>query len=377
MSVNLPAGPQSGLPSRVHRLAYLDGIRALAALWVLLDHTFAFTLGTTVSSPGVAGVFVHYGHLAVDLFIVLSGYCLMLPVATRGELGGSPLWFYGRRVRRILPPYFAILGILLAHSVLHHIVKGSPLPPWRAVGLNVLLLQDWVLSANIFDSPTWSVAAEWKIYFLFPVFVWAWRRRGAIAMLGLAAVVGYGITLLDHVTGVYDKWACPWYVVLFALGAAACALRKRLSSAVLGSLCLVGAVGTIIALRPASLVHWWDFAVLDTCMGLFAATTLVLLHDAPSRGFLVWRPLVGVGTFSYSLYLTHVPLILTLMSWPSHAPRLWAAHGAHQAYALGEIGVAIGAAYLFFLCFERPFLSSRRRETPAELARDAALSPAP
>ena len=37
----------------------------------------------------------------------------------------------------------------------------------------------------------------------------------------------------------------------------------------------------------------------------------------------------------------------------------------------------LGASYLFFLAFERPFLNTKKRETLAETARDAALSPAP
>src|SRR4051812_41118914 len=56
-----------------------------------------------------------FGHEAVAIFIVLSGYCLMLPVARRGEsqLKGGFGSYLGRRAFRILPPYFAALGLSL------------------------------------------------------------------------------------------------------------------------------------------------------------------------------------------------------------------------------------------------------------------------
>ena len=89
---------------------------------------------------------------------------------------------------------------------------------------------------------------------------------------------------------------------------------------------------------------------------------------------LEWRPLVAVGTFSYSLYLVHRPLILL-------------AHQAMTALALVPamtlalnlflvIPLCLPICYLFFLAFERPFLVQRKRETVSEVARDAALSPA-
>ncbi len=380
MPANSPTSPRplpSPPPARAHRLAYLDGLRALAALWVLFSHVFAYTLGATVTSPGLLGIFAHYGHLAVDLFIVLSGYCLMLPIVRHGHLGGSVTQFYKRRALRILPPYYAALALALAPAVEHFIVKGGVLPPWRAVGVNLLLLQDWLVRANVFDSPTWSVAVEWKIYFLFPALVWAWRRRGPLAALGLAAAVGYAVTLIAHACGIGREYACPWYTVLFGLGVAACALRGRLGRAALTGLCVAGCVGAAIALRPSSFTHWWNFAALDTCVGLCAAAALALLHDAPSQGLLTWRPLVSLGTFSYSLYLAHMPILLMLITLSLHTHHFWHIRHAPQVFALVAIASAIGGSYLFFLCFERPFLASRRRETRAELARDAALSPAP
>ena len=54
------------------------------------------------------------GHYVVDLFIVLSGFCLMLPVIRhRGTLPGNTIIFFKKRIRRILPPYYLAMGFSL------------------------------------------------------------------------------------------------------------------------------------------------------------------------------------------------------------------------------------------------------------------------
>ena len=208
------------------RLDYLDGIRALAALYVVVTHAFALEyLDDHRAIP------VHqwtdwllYGHLSVDVFIVLSGFCLGLPVARHGRLPGGALDFFRRRARRILPPFFAALLFTLFLLLRSPHVLLHPRDPAHALGptllTNALLLQDLFPIQNWMNNPFWSVAVEWKIYFLFPLFVWigarwGWRVMLAVSALAAAAVAGllhvvYPALVLDH--------TCPWYVFLFAVG---------------------------------------------------------------------------------------------------------------------------------------------------------------
>jgi len=108
------------------QLAYLDGMRGWAALFVVYHHTWQFV----VTRPDVASLprwftamtVFKFGQYAVPVFIVLSGYCLMLPAARslHAELSGGVATFLKRRARRILPPYYAALGaalcLILAYS---------------------------------------------------------------------------------------------------------------------------------------------------------------------------------------------------------------------------------------------------------------------
>ena len=75
-------------------LGYLDGLRALAALYVVAVHALSQVdrHHDRISAPWslITGLFL-YGHYAVDLFIVLSGFCLMLPVVRRSADGAESL----------------------------------------------------------------------------------------------------------------------------------------------------------------------------------------------------------------------------------------------------------------------------------------------
>ncbi|MBD0258097.1 MAG: acyltransferase family protein [Cytophagales bacterium] len=77
-------------------LRYLDGLRAAAALFVVLHHAWL--------EAGQA--YQVLGHYAVGLFIVLSGFCLMLPVVRGdGTLPGGPIHFMRKPARPKQPPY--------------------------------------------------------------------------------------------------------------------------------------------------------------------------------------------------------------------------------------------------------------------------------
>src|SRR6185312_12443555 len=88
-----------------------DGVRGLAALYVVIDHVFlrAFPGYPVDRAPFWAGWFI-YGRFAVVVFIVLSGFSLALSPARHGwRLGGASRFAY-RRARRILPAYWAALA---------------------------------------------------------------------------------------------------------------------------------------------------------------------------------------------------------------------------------------------------------------------------
>jgi peptidoglycan/LPS O-acetylase OafA/YrhL len=123
--------------------------------------------------------------------------------------------------------------------------------------------------------------------------------------------------------------------------------------------------------------------LIDPIAGALTAVMLMVLTQrsiSTSNTLVVrileWRPLVSIGTFAYSLYLIHSPLMEVLLQYGLKPLHL----GDRTTFGLlAFVGtpLIVGMAYLFFLVFEKPFLTRRRNETAAEIARDAALSPAP
>lgn len=110
------------------------------------------------------------------------------------------------------------------------------------------------------------------------------------------------------------------------------------------------------------------------------ATALMIAAANSQIGWLnralSWRPLVAIGTFAYSIYLIHAPLIQVIWQYLLFPLQ---AHPLLRLMALLLLGVPliVGVSYLFFLVCERPFLNTHKRETFAETERDAVLSPAP
>ena len=95
------------------RLLFLDGLRGLAALYVLFFHVF--TKGDEVLSTNNFFLnFLRFGHEAVVMFIVLSGFVLTLPLIKSKQLKieDGEIGFIKRRARRILPAYYAGLFLL-------------------------------------------------------------------------------------------------------------------------------------------------------------------------------------------------------------------------------------------------------------------------
>lgn len=368
------------------RLAYLDGLRAAAALYVVMFHVMmGFSLGSLVGPWRFLRRAFAYGHEAVAIFIVLSGYCLMLPVVRRSstELPAEFGRFMRRRAQRILPPYFVALALSLAliaivgplRVVTHTSIWDDSLPglDFGAVASHVLLVHNWLPAyKQQINGPLWSVATEWQIYFFFPlVLLPAWRRFGMTGGLLLATACAY-LPLL--VAPVAAAAAVSWYLLLFAFGMAGAAigfaadgsaarLRVLLPWGLLCAACWLFCVGFSTG---AARIWFSSKPITDPLVGIATATLLIHLSaratsEAAPRGLILSaleaRPLVALGHFSYSLYLTHLPILaLTKLALDRLGLRPLAA-----AFALLIVGggASIAFAYVFFLGAERPFLLRR------------------
>ena len=323
--------------SKARHLDFLDGIRGLAALYVTLFHVAAARKLLT-GWPALALCALDYGHYAVSVFIVLSGFSLMLPVAgsADGRLRGGFGDYIKRRARRILPPYYAALGLALFLIVINRLIlhtsesapgQMSPFDPGNLLSHLLLfhnLRREWADSIN---GVLWTVGTEWDIYFVFPLLLLpVWRRWG----IGAALVAGFAFGYLCHralaLTGTLSL-DYYWYVGLFAMGMAGATIYQRTKGAEAdarlarrGREIFAGCAAVFLLL--AAFAHPFSLsfsAPMDTLIGLGTTALLVACAAcraaAPESGlgafqFLEYGPVVRLGTFSYSLYLTHYVFLI-------------------------------------------------------------------
>ena len=141
------------------RLHFIDGLRGMAMLMVLLSHCWLYGGQWTVILPlGTRSVnlasILAYGNTGVNLFLVLSGFCLYWPFVKDRARREPTLWeFAKKRCRRILPPYYAALvlfGAPLFLMALRHHSHSEIVFAWKWLWLHVLMAHnlnpDYVIS---------------------------------------------------------------------------------------------------------------------------------------------------------------------------------------------------------------------------------------
>jgi peptidoglycan/LPS O-acetylase OafA/YrhL len=368
------AAPEPGPKTPIH-LQHVDGLRAIAALVVYLNHAYAQTWNPDAGQfpRGALSAFTSTlvaGHLSVAIFIAISGFCLGLPIVrSGGALSGGVKGFLLRRARRILPPYYGAVALCLA---LIATVIGKPTGTLWDVPIQVrltsviahlLLVQDFFGTSSI-NYVFWSIAVEWQIYLVFPLLVACWRRLGPGRTTLLMLVIGYGLRLACAGTRVTR--ANPHFIGLFTLGMLAAhvacspqadvAKRDRVPWGAIAGVC--AALVSVVSYLWGWQVATERFYLLDLPTGI-AAACLLVLSTAYRAGLVArvlnWKPLVAVGVFSYSLYLVHAPILQLLWQFLLHPAGV--SNNVMFAF-LSTLGLAIvlTAAYLFHRVLERPFM---------------------
>jgi peptidoglycan/LPS O-acetylase OafA/YrhL len=347
------------------RLAGLDGLRGLAALFVVVNHVFlrAFPGYPADRAPFWAAGFI-YGRFAVVVFIVLSGFSLALSPARHGWRLGGAAKFARRRARRILPAYWAALAFSLAVAWLVVPQPGQGVPDGKSVVVNGLLVQ------NLFAAPTpnrslWSMAVEAQLYVVFPLLLLLVRRRGALVMVaGVTLVVAVVGILAPHVSvlDVFVLQSAPDLAALFAIGVltagivAASAARRSwpwgwlalaAATPALAAICWRGSVWTLDHL------FWMDLALGPAVACLLAA--LATGRAAPLLRLLDAPPMRSLGASSYSLYLTHAPIVIVVYDRVV-AGRVRQGVPAFVVTLALALPLTIAFARLFASVFEKPYL---------------------
>lgn len=282
------------------RFLALDALRGLAALWVVYFHVFG-----------------GLGYLAVDFFLVLSGFILSHRYLY-SDKPSSPLTFINHRIARLYPLHlYTLLVFTLVHWLMYRVMPDFP------DGTLFTFLQNLSMTHNIglnphgltWNYPSWSVSVEFWVNIVFIFFITRQTRSRYLFLLGTLGIVmlyflhgnlnvqtqnDFGFVNTGLVRGMAS----------FVLGIVAYRLYRFYSNdwrMQRYALWLETACGLLVALL------WWGH-VAGSIMNVFVPymSLLVVVIFAFEQGWFshVLRQLAYLGDISYSVYLNHLVVLM-------------------------------------------------------------------
>jgi peptidoglycan/LPS O-acetylase OafA/YrhL len=309
----------------------LKGARGWLAWIVVASHIVQLT--ALDHHFGALKVLQIGGDLAVDVFIIMSGFVIYNLILEKREPYAA---YITRRFMRIYPVYLACLALgvvatLLTFQLLPHQPWGADLPitprlvaqmeSARGAGLFEHLVAHLTLlhgaipnnvlmeSQYFFLSPGWSLSLEWQFYLVAPFVVFCIRNKTSQIGLAVACVLlAYG-----YKKGLFGDFSLPSYlpgaIFLFATGLVTRAIIPKLHGQFQLSPALLIVAAGGIAMRDYGLLHFAAWLVLVSYMisvpardfvGSLSQRALQTILDSPMANWL--------GRRSYAVCLVHVPV---------------------------------------------------------------------
>jgi peptidoglycan/LPS O-acetylase OafA/YrhL len=365
----------------------VTGLRALAAVWVLMFHLWLANAGPDMTISlfsdarlGLTRIF-KAGVFGVDIFFVISGFLLTLPwIQPRpaGQALREIPGFYSRRLLRIIPAYYAVIFF-----VLYAFLFGlEPFPSTWHVFSQVFMLNgpldilgiDIYLMRGVF----WTLNAEIAFYLFLPFIAMVAHRVGWKTVIALLIACGMGFRLYLFLRfqavdpfKMRFLFSMPGRLDMFAYGmVCACLFKKdrtgqkrsRIlaeSAFWLGVFCFMltaqvwGLRGDMVGKGDYFYVIFPVFPAAGAALMIAA----VMWKSRSAQWLLANPPMVFMGTISYSLYLWHT-VFLDIMLKSGFV----SAHAGISRYmhtALIILPVIFLVSYACYWWIERPFLKIR------------------
>lgn len=313
-----------------HRYKQLDSLRGLAALAVFGGHSIGSIISLKIlvkSLQSPLSIFIN-GNAAVMFFFVLSGFVLSLPYI-RGQRPLSLTAFYIKRVFRIYPAFIAAIVLSLGLKAylfqphppetaglwIQHYWLWDMTPANLKETLRTFLLIAPRINFNLIDPPIWSLAVEMVMALFIPFFIWLVSRCNWLLNIVVSLPLAY-------LAFSYNKYFIM-YAGVFYLGVILAKYKDDIVAMInrshIAGKILLATVGlflyntgmTFLNVRTSAWYPIFDYALPAIGSGL-----LIILVLASNRlsAFFGHRWFVFMGTISYSFYLIHFPLLLTVSS---------------------------------------------------------------
>jgi peptidoglycan/LPS O-acetylase OafA/YrhL len=334
--------------------ANLDLLRSIAVFAVMIDHLVPTLAYHGVDVPLWFLLFTeHIGQAGVLAFFVHTSLVLMYSLERLATQPGGSLTarFYVRRFFRIYPLAIAcVLGVL---------AFGVPDATWREpipvtseeIAANLLLVQNFVSGHSVLV-PLWSLPYEVEMYLVLPALYFIARRVNGVGWLcTLLAACSIGGYLIGQRYDGHMNLAA--YIPCFLSGVLCYALRERIRpvlpvwawwiflATIISAFCLT----QLGADKPAYWIGWIYCLIIGLAINAFDDSRRPLLNQVALK----------VATYSYGLYLLHVPVLYVVYS-------LWDPATVWLGVLVYFVLTAI-LAVLAFRLLEAPMMNLGRRLT--------------
>lgn len=307
------------MAANTNRYTVLDSYRALAALYVVCFHYFYrwSELPTTEqlipSTPILSSsAVVQYGYLGVEFFFIISGFVIALTLNSTRTISD----FAVKRFARLFPAMLICAGFTFA------VVKLLAVEPFSEVGLVDFLPSLTFISPQVFNKLLglesdwisgvyWSLFIEVKFYFYAAIIYFLspkrfltnffWFSFGLCAVYWVSVTSGHGV-----VANLLDILFFPKYVFLFVAGMTFQSAHRSEGKptnvvVAIGVFSLIYSVFVYSPLNPVQSSNILAMAMIVVFYALF----VLFVIDARVLVLLKFRLLAKIGAASYSLYLLH------------------------------------------------------------------------
>ena len=355
---------QRASSSSSNRIAAIDGLRGLAALMVIWVHY------SDVEQPGtVTKHILNIGNFAfngLDLFFVISGFLLAGILFDNKEAKNYYSTFYIRRICRLFPLYYLMIGLYLLARTIHPtgeagFLWGVPLWTFLVFVQNIPMAMQGALYPW-FLGPTWSLAIEEQFYAVLPFTIRNLKKWQIATIVAFLVIVGLVTRVFIVESKSLSYFAAYWLTIcrldtlgIGVLTAMVVRWRKIPERLLVITAAILFPVNFYLTMEHFTpLVNAWSRPLV----GVFIATVVIILYQYPenrlSRIFRL-KPLLFMGTISYGVYMFHIPTQY-LVFWIGGEYTRHIIDSYTFMLSIAAATCTIGLAHLSWMLFEKPLL---------------------